>query len=140
MLFRGFEAAVLTVVFVCSVAVVTVSADSAPLLISFSSRLSDKLIQEQEYQMSISWINTNQKKSYDGSLLIIVKSDGCTINCSDIIMMYDGVNIIAKVTGKSLQFQLPVQKFAPSTSGIISVEVQQKAVGIYYWDIGIVRS
>jgi hypothetical protein len=137
--FRGVLAVVLIVTFVCSVAVVTVSADSAPLFISFSSRLSDKLIQDQEYEINITWTNTNQKKSYDGSLLLIVKSNRCTISYSDIVVMYNGVNIIAKVAGKSLQFQLPMQKFAPSTSGTISVEVQQKALGIYDWDIGIAK-
>jgi hypothetical protein len=140
MLSKGILAAVLTVIFVCSVAIVTVSADSAPLLISFSSRLSDKVIQGQKYEVRLTWINTNQKKSYDACLLLSATSNQRAIGSSDIILTFNGVQIMPKTTGKSLQFQLPKQTFAPSASGLLSVEVQHNTLGAYDWTIGIIKA
>jgi hypothetical protein len=141
MLSRRLIAAVIAAIFLCSVAIVTVNADNTPpLLISFSRRLSDKVIQGQKYEMSITWTNTNQKKSYDAYLLLLATSNRRVTGSSDVTLTYDGIIIIPKCTGKSLQFQLPKQTFDLCASGILSVEVQHNTLGTYDWTIGIVKT
>ncbi len=140
MLPRKLLSAVLAAIFLCSVAIVIVNADNAPLLISLWSRFPDKVIQGQKYEISVTWTNTNQKKSYDGFLLLTATSNQLRIDSSEITLTYNGAKITPKITGKSLQFQLPKQTFAPSTSGYLLVEVQHNALGDYSWTIGIMKS
>lgn len=140
MLQRRLFLAVLMAIFLCSIADVTANAVNTPLVISFSNKLPDNVIKDQKYEMSITWTNTNHKKSYNGYLQLSIFSNQRATNSSDITLTYNNEIIIPKTTGKTLQFQLPKQTFAPSTSGLLFVEVQHNAIGAYSWTIGIIRS
>jgi hypothetical protein len=140
MLSRRLFAAVLATIFLCSIPVVIVSADNNPILISLSNRLPDRVIRGQEYEIHVTWTNTNQKKTYDGFLQLSITSNQRTIGSSDIILTFNGVEITPKVVGKSLQFQLPKQTFDQSASGILSVEIQHNTLGAFSWTIGIIKA
>jgi hypothetical protein len=88
--------------------------------------------------VSVIWSNS-QKKTYSVYFIFALTSDQTSINVKDIQLTYQGINIIPKIVGATLQYQLPKQHFTPKSSGSIMVEILQNQQGTYRWQIGIIK-
>jgi hypothetical protein len=124
-------------VFLSTIAGVSAISPKNELNISFSEKPPSDAFLYESYSMGIVWNNPSQRKSQTGCFLLIVKSDYPTIHSPDITFSYKGELLNPRVSGKSLEYRLPRQTFAPSASGSIMVEVRYNKQAVYHWEIGI---